>query len=179
MTDNKSDIISEEVPLPMLSDEVWKIILDKSNQADRFIHLLRGEVFQTWEEKDGTRRAAWIKKGNALVNERGIEDLAPIIYSMTTPDKTVTNITPEEVSRLVREMLESLVYMVHEYGDEWEIEAGKRSFVIRMLEQQYFLALTGSRRGFTMGIIKPTLHREEKYTPVQPEKRGLRLPFMR
>jgi len=160
----ESSIVREEVPVPAVSEEIWKLMLDRSKTAEMMIHTLRGE-FWVVKIENGKPIGTWEQKGDPLMNERGIRFFSSFIFSAMSPDKLVTFLTEEEVNRLTLEMVETLIAIIAERGDEFQIPAANRSFVLRLLEQYYFINLTSSRKGTMLQTIKPTYERKEVYTP--------------
>lgn len=161
---NTTDLVREEIPTPVMSDEIWKLILDRSRIPETIIHMLKGEV---WIVKDnnGQLVGSWEKRGEALMNDRGIRFFTPLLYSAITPDKLTTFITEEETNRMVKDMMESIIEVIWERGDEFEIPASNRSYVCRMIEHYYFLSLTSSRKGTILNALKPAYERKEVYSP--------------
>lgn len=166
-----SDYVYEDLPMGTATEEVWKLLLDRSHTAERMISLLKGEVVVPMKNKDGTYSWRYEKKGEPLMNEQGVRFFTPHIYSSCTPDKIATLISEEEANRLVREMSETLVDIIEERGDEFEIPASNRSYVLRLLEQNYFLALTASRKGTILNAITKGVERREYYAPMPKQKR--------
>ena len=178
--EERENIVSEQLPLPPMSDELWKLILDRQHVPETLVHMLKGEVWEVREIiEDGSpvRKGSWVARGRSLMNDAGIRFFTPFIYSTVTMDKLTTKLTEEEVNRLVREMMSSVVTVIWERGDEFEIEAADRSYIVRMLEQNYFIGLTASRRGIMLDTINRGYHRDERVT-VTPKKDGLMERFM-
>jgi len=170
----KAEVVREQVPAPVVSDEIWTLILDRSKTPEMLIHLIRGEVWVTRQEGKKIT-GTWEQKGESLMNEKGIRFFTSFVYTLGTPDKLVTFITEEETSRLVREMTHAIIAIIHERGDEFEIAASNRSYVTRLLEQNYFLSLSASRKGTILQALKPMYTRQELYQ-AQPKERGIKLP---
>jgi hypothetical protein len=168
-----SGIVRETMPIPQISDEIWKLILDRNKTPEMLIHLIKGEVWVT-RQKGKEITGAWEKRGEQLMNDKGIRFFTPFLYSTSMPDKLVTFITEEEVNRLVREMIYAIIAIIHERGDEFEIAASNRSYIVRLLEQNYFLSLTASRKGTILQALKPMYTRSEIYQ--QAPKEHARLP---
>jgi len=168
-------LVHDELPIPAVSDEIWKLILDRTRVPESLIHMLKGEVWAVSYDKENNPVGKWEKRGESLMNEAGIRFFTPLIYSTVTPDKLATFLTEDEVNRMTREMMETIVQIIHEKGDEFEIPASNRSYVTRLLEQNYFLSLTASRKGTILEALKPMYERREIYTP-QQKRRGLGLP---
>lgn len=175
--EHRENVVSEQLPLPPMSDELWKLILDRQHVPETLVHMLKGEVWEVREagvDENGNpiRKGRWVVRGRPLMNEEGIRFFTPFIYSTVTLDKLTTKLTEEEVNRLVREMLSSVVTVIWERGDEFEIAASDRSYVIRMLEQNYFIGLTASRRGIMLDTINRGYNREERVTVQDKKKEG-------
>src|SRR3990167_7968349 len=149
-----AEVVREQIPTPVISDEIWKLILDRSKTPEMLIHLLKGEVWVT-RQKGNEVTGNWERKGEQMMNDKGIKFFTPFIYSTVMPDKLVTFITEEEVNRLVREMVWAVIAIIHERGDEFQIAASNRSYIVRLLEQNYFLSLTASRKGTILQALKP------------------------
>jgi len=177
MPEDATDTIHEEIPTPVISDEIWKLILDRSKIPEVMLHMLKGEVWVVEETKDGELVGKWIQKGEPLMNEKGIRFFTPLLYSLVTPDKLATFITEQEVNRLTLEMMEAIIDVIEERCDEFEIPASNRSFVCRILEHFYFLSLTASRKGTILNALKPAYERKELYSPMQ-KKRGFMPTFL-
>lgn len=169
-----SNIISEDLPFRPMTDDIWKLILDRQHIPETLIHMLRGEVWVVTEESDSDgnpiQKGKWDKRGRPLMNEIGIRFFTPFIYSTVTPDKLTTKLSDDEVNRLVREMLLSIVEVMMERGDEFEVSASDRSYVVRLIEQNYYISLTGSRMATILDTLKPTMRREERILPVKDKK---------
>jgi hypothetical protein len=165
-----AEVVREQIPTPVISDEIWKLILDRSKTPEMLIHLLKGEVWIT-RQRDKEITGAWERKGEPLMNDKGIRFFTTFLYSSSMPDKLVTFITEEEVNRLVREMIHAIIYIIQERGDEFDIAASNRSYITRLLEQNYFLSLTASRKGTILAALKPMYTRQEIYNPSQKERR--------
>jgi len=166
-----SDYVYEDLPMGTATEEVWKLLLDRSQTAERMISLLKGEVVVPYKDAEGNPAWRMEKRGDPLMNEKGVRFFTPHIYSSCTPDKIATFISEEEANRLVREMSETLVDIIEERGDEFEIPASNRSYVLRLLEQNYFLALTASRQGTILKAITKGVERREYYAPMPKQKR--------
>jgi hypothetical protein len=160
--------ITQEVPTPVPSDEIWKQILDRSKIPDAVIHMFKGEV---WEDglKDGIPYGKWIQLGDPLMNDIGIKFFTPILYSLVTTDKLTTFISEEEFNRLMREFMEMVIYVIIERGNEFGIPASNRDVVARLLEQYAVFAYSASRKGTILNALKPSYTRSETYTPNKPQ----------
>ena len=164
---DERQIISEQMPLPPMSDDLWKLILDRQSVPETLVHMLKGEVWEVREELiDGvaTRKGRWVAKGVPLMNDTGIRFFTVLIYSTVTLDKLTTKLTEDEVKRLVREMIEEVIAVLWERGDEFGIEAAHRGFIERLLEQNYFIGLTASRKGIILETLNRGYSREERVT---------------
>lgn len=174
----ESSYVNESIPFPALSDETVRLILDRTNAAEQMIRLMKGEVWVVRKDEDGNPVGAWESRGDKMMNDEGIKTFTLLIYSTVTPDKLVTNISEDEVNRLVREMMSAVVDLVWERGDEFEIPAANRSYLIRLLEQNLFLSLSASRKGTLIKALRNQISRDEKvtYTPERQQPR-FKLPF--
>jgi len=170
-----SDYVTEEVPTPIISDEIWKLILDRSKTPEALVHMLKGEVWVVKRNNAGRLVGTWQPRGEPQMNDKGVRFFTPFLYSTSSPDKLTTYLTEEEVNRLVREMMETVVQVIWERGDEFGIAASNRSHVCRLLEQNYFIGLTSSRKGTILQALKPAYERKEIYTPA-PSRSKLKLP---
>jgi hypothetical protein len=171
MADEPSDIIREEMPLPPVSDTVWEMILDRNKMLETMLHILKGEVWVTqWDAGKEEMVGNWQQKGEALMNDKGIRFFSTFLYSAITPDKLMTRITEEEANDRCRAMAEEIILVITERGKEFDIKAANRGFLVRLMDDYYFMALSGSRRGTLLEALKPTYHREERYTP-EPQKK--------
>ena len=170
----RDNFVREEVPVPAVSDEIWKLILDRTKMPEMLVHMLKGEVWVTREVK-GEIVGNWEQRGDPLMNEHGIRFFTPMIYSIVTPDKLTTNISEDEVMRLMKMIMEPVIEVIHERGDEFGIPASNRKYVTRQIEWNLFMGLTASRRGTILAALKPMYERKEIYTP-QQKGGGFKMP---
>ena len=174
---DRPNFVKEEVPTPMVSDEIWKLILDRSEIPETLIHTLKGEVLVTETDKDGIMKGRWEARGDPLMNEKGIRFFTPLLFSIVTPDKITTVITEEELNRMMREMMTALIDVIVENGDDFGIPASNRNYVMRILEWNMFMSLSGSRKGTMLQALRQIYERREITSPAQ-KKGGLKLPSM-
>lgn len=168
--DDQTVVLREQIPTPMVSDEIWKLLLDRSRIPDTLVHMMKGDVWIVYE-RDGEIKGRWEQKGLPLMNERGIRFFTPLFYSSVTPDKLATFLTEDEVNRMVMNMMENVVDIISERGEEFEIPASNRSYVVKLIEDAYFIGLTASRKGTILQALKPMYERKEVVSP-QREKQG-------
>jgi hypothetical protein len=162
----------DELPISPIPEDIWKIILDRQGIPENMVHMLRGEVGVPSISPSGKRYIKWEQRGDPLMNDIGIRFFTPLFYSATSPDKLVTNISDEEVNTMMKEMMMAVIYVIIERGDEFGIPPSNRSFVLLQIEHFYFMALTASRRGTILNVLKPTFKREETFTPQKVEKKS-------
>jgi len=172
------EYVHDEVPSAPVSDEIWKLILDRSKIPEVMSHTLKGEVWAI-QEVGGKLVGGWIKRGESLMNEKGVRFFSSFFFSAMTPDKLATFFTEEEVARMARDMTKAIIYIIAERGDEFGIEAANRTYIVELLDHFYFSNLTASRKGTILAALKPAYERKEIYSP-QRERGKLRLPsFLR
>jgi hypothetical protein len=111
------------------------------------------------------------------MNDEGIRFFTVLFYSSVTPDKLTTFITDQEVNRMMRHMMEAVIDVIVERGDEFQVPASNRSYVALLIEHSYFMALTASRKGTMLKALKPAYERREVYTPQKEPSQGFKLPF--
>lgn len=171
MEDVRPQVIQDEMPTPIVGDEIWKLILDRSSIPEVIIHNFKGEVWmRKWNDKKAEWEGWWEEKGEKLMNERGIRFFSSFLYSAMSPDKLVTFLTEDEVNRMALEMTKRVIYIIGERGEEFEIAASNRGYIIALLDHYYFTNLTASRKGTILNALKPSYERKEIYTQ-QPRKR--------
>jgi len=170
-----SDYVYEEMPTPVVSDEIWKLILDRSKIPGDLAHKLAGEVYIVKENKKGELIGRWVEAGKPLMNKEGIRFFMSILTSAMTPDKLATFLTELEVNRMAKDMTKTIIYIIAERGDEFEIDASNRSYIVETFDHFYFANLTSSRKGTILNALKPMYERKEVYTPM-PKQGRLKLP---
>jgi hypothetical protein len=163
----------DELPISHVGDDIWKIILERQRLASDLINLYSGIVGIPDIDKNGKAYIRYERVGKPRMNEKGIQFFKPIIYSAMTPDKLVTNITDEEVKAMMKEFMYAFIDTIVEKREEFEIDPSDMSMLSVNTDHFYFLALSGSRRGTLLAVLKPTFKREETYTPQKSEKTGL------
>jgi hypothetical protein len=168
------NFVTQEIPTPVTSDEIWKLILDRNRIPDAIIHMMKGEA---WEDglKDGVPYGKWVIVGEPLMNDKGIKFFTPILYSLVTPDKLTTFISEEEFNRLMHEFMDAIIYVIMERGDEFGIPASNRDVIIDMFEKYAVFSFSASRKGTILAALKPAYERKELYTPYKPQG-GFRFP---
>lgn len=171
------NFVTQEIPTPVQSDEIWKLILDRNRIPDAMIHMLKGEA---WEDglKDGEPYGKWVQVGEPTMNERGIKFFTPILYSLVTPDKLTTFISEEEFNRLMKEFMTTIVYVIMERGDEFGIPASNRNVIVDMLEKYSVFSFSASRKGTILAALKPAYQRTETYAPMRPQQSGFMHSFL-
>lgn len=168
------NFVTQEIPTPTPSDEIWKLILDRNRIPDAIIHMMKGEA---WEDglKDGVPYGKWVIVGDPLMNDKGIKFFTPILFSVVTPDKLTTFISEEEFKRIMKEFMDMVIYVIMERGDEFGVPASNRDVVTRMLEEYAIFSFSASRKGTILAALKPAYERKELYTPYKPQG-GFRFP---
>lgn len=169
--------VHEERPMPAISDELWTMILDRSTMAANIINLLKGYV-HSYEYKDGEVTVGWVQSGEKMMGDDGIRLFSTIIHSAITPDKLITHITEEEAGERSREMAKEIILIIAKRGKEFEINRDNWSIIRKIMDDYYFFAMTGSRRGTLIELIKPTYERKETITP-RRDKPGMLGGFLR
>lgn len=162
--------VNESIPFPPVSDEVWKMLLDRSLLPSNMAHMLSGEVWVT-EEVDGEMRAAWKPMGSPTMNKAGIRFFMSMMSSAMSPDKIATSLTEREVNQMACEMVKTIIYIIAERGDEFAIAANSRRYVVDLLDHFYFANLTASRRGTILNALKSAYTREERVTEMPRQKK--------
>jgi len=171
----RPQIVQEEMPVPPISEEIWRTILDRSMIPDVLIHNLKGEVWvKKINPKTNEVEGWWERKGEPLMNEKGIRFFSSFLYSAMSIDKITTFLTEEEVARLTHDMVETIIFIIGERGDEFGIDAANRRYIVDLLESFYFSNLTASRKGTILAALKPSYERKEIYMP-EKKKRGIPL----
>ncbi len=162
-------MIEEQMPSPV-SEEIWKLILDRSKTYDIIIHLLKGETLVMQKNDDGDYIYNWVKTGEPLMNDMGAKYFSTVIYSCMTPDKITTFFSGDEVNGMVLDMMEALVDIIEEWGEEFSIAAANRNIIITLIEHFYFSNLTGSRKGTILDALTMGYERKEIYSTPQQKK---------
>lgn len=175
--------VSQNMPAPQANPELWLHILDRESLGDTLIHHLKGEIFQRHNIFNPDTKqlidqsGEWVPAGDPLMNDVGIRAFTPIISSIATHDKITTFITPEELNRLVKEVVDNTIYIIIEMGDAYGILPSNRSMVLQEFEHFAFFAYSASRQGTILEAIKPTYTRNESYTPIK-QQGGFKWPAM-
>lgn len=166
--------VYDEIPAPPVSDEIWKLILDRSSIPEVLVHTLKGEVWVTTiDPKTSRLTGRWERRGRAVMNEIGIRFFSPHIYSSMSPDKLATFFTDEEVKDRAREMAKTIILIIAERGDEFGVAASDRRYVVRLFDDFYFANLTASRKGTILNALRQIYERRETYVPEKKPKRGV------
>lgn len=175
-----TDVIYEDMPTGTPSDEIFKLLLDRSKMPEIMSHTLKGEVWAI-EEKKGNLIGSWVKRGEPLMNEKGIRFFSSFFFSAMSPDKIATFLTEAEVNRMAKDMSREIIYIIVEKGDIFGIDPSNRSYIVELMDHFYFANLTASRQGTILKFLKPTVERKEIYTPRRETGTlgGLKVPFMR
>ena len=170
------NFVTQEIPTPAQSDEIWKLILDRNKIPDSIIHMLKGEA---WEDglKEGVPYGKWVQVGDPLMNDKGIKFFTPVLYSVVTQDKLTTFISDEEFNRIMHEFMDMVVYVIMERGDEFGIPASNRDVITRILEEYAVFSFSASRKGTILAALKPAYTRTELYSPNRGQG-GMRWPSL-
>lgn len=173
--ENKGDYVVEQLPTPTFSDEVLKIIIDRSLIPETLIHTLKGEFWVVRDTPSG-KAGKWEARGKCLMNEAGILFFSSFIYSAMTPDKITTNITEQEVRALCREMGLTVVRILQEKYLEFNIDVSDLTMIVTLFDHYYFMNLTASRNGTLLKSLLRQYERREVYTPQKENKGGFKFP---
>ena len=152
--------IKEQIPYGVVSEELWKFILDREKLPDRVKHELRGDRYiyskQTWERAEKPR-----------INDDGVDWIMSIISPYCDVAFTTTNLSKEEVNRFTKEMMWAIIGKFEQCYKEFGIADSDLLPVTRLIEQVIFLNLSASREGMIIGQIMPRYSREERYEPME------------
>jgi len=166
--------IQEAFPTPPLDPEIWKLILDRSQIPEILIHTLKGEVWVTVQDDAGkVVSGRWEKRGEELMNDKGIRFFSSFLYSAMSPDKLATFITDEEAKMRAKIMYKNIIILIAERGMEFGITDANRTYICDLLDDFYFMNLTASRKGTILNTLKPMYERKEI---IAPRQTGLQLP---
>jgi len=165
-----TEFVEEQLPSPV-TEEIWKLILDRSKTYDIIVHLLKGEVMVPEQDKQGNTVWGWKRTRKSYMNNEGIGVFSSILYSAMTPDKVTTFLTDDEVNKLAFEMSITVVEIIEEQGGAFGIDAADRTLIVKLVDDFYFLNLTGSRKGTILDALTMGYERKEFYTP-QDQKKG-------
>jgi hypothetical protein len=165
--------VNERIPIPPISSEIWKLLLDRSQVPEVMVHTLKGEVWVTETVKGSDGRDTivghWEQRGEQLMNDDGVRYFSSFFYAAMSPDKLATFLTEEEVYDRAREMTKTIILIILEKGDQFGIKASNRKYVVRLLDDFYFMNLTASRRGTILNAIRQVYERHETYAPEKPK----------
>jgi len=167
------DTSREEIPVPPISDDTWKLILDRSNVPMRIQHEFLGEMWVYDVDSYGKLipgSGRWEEKGAPLMNEHGARFFTSVLISAMTPDKITTWLTDAEVSSMCASIRKTVIFLIGEREDEFEINPSDRRLILDIIDHYYFSNLTASRKGMMMRAMKPTIERRE--TLSVPKKEG-------
>ena len=168
------DTSKEELPLSPISDDILKLILDRQRVSLDMINMIKGVSFIVRKDDEtGKVYGEYVKTGDPIMNEKGINFFSTFFYSAMSVDKLTTNISEEEMSIMMKEMSFAITDVIAERGEEFGIDASSRSFLLLQIEHFYHMALSGSRRGTIINLLKPIMRREETYTPQQQQKKSI------
>jgi len=171
-----SDYVYEEAPA-YVSDEVWKLLLNRSPIARKIAHSLAGEMLIREEDEKGNVVERYVGTGEPYINKRGVLFFATLIESCTSADKIATFITDEEVRIRCLSFRDNVIFIIAERHEDFGIDPAHWSLVLEIIEDFYFFNLTASRQGTILKALKHGVERKEIYTPMPKQKQGLKLPF--
>jgi len=163
---------AEERMPRILTDDVLKMIIDRSSTYDSIIHQFRGDVLVPKEvSHDGKKRMmfVWEPGKDALMNKAGVDAFCSLLYNAMSPDKIVTNLSDEEVKDMAWEMVNVVIDLIEEKGEEFGIEPANRNIIVKLIDDFYFVNLTASRRGTIIDVLKQGYERKEVATQTKPQ----------
>ncbi len=167
-----SDIVTEEVPMPLVSDEILKIILDRAEIANYIVNTFKGVVISGYAEDDaGVLKPVMEKSGIEYMNPEGIKFVRTFLHAAMSPDKLVTRLSEDEVLEMMKIEADMLTFMLGENAKRFGIDPSYRDFIFNTLLNFTFTNLTSSRRGTLLeSVLKQGYERKEIYTPQAPQK---------
>jgi len=157
--------IIQEIPAAYQHPDLWIYQLDSSDIINSLEHLLRGEFWNTKDNK-------WEPKGEQLLNEDGIRMMVTIVASHLSKEKILTDVPQDQVYRMCRDMRLALIYHLTMKWDEYKIKKSCLDVIVEIIDHHIYTNLSRGVEGKTMDYFKPTIKRVEKITPSE-EKRSM------
>lgn len=157
----------EEMPLPPISDEIWKMIIDRSSIPAILNRILRGFV---WVSKpDG--KGEWQQLGEEMVNKKGIKFILTVLISSMSVDKIATMLNDSEVREMAGRMRDNVIDVLTVRGEEFAINPSNMTFIVDLVDMFFFANLTAARGGVILKALKPSYERKEVVATTQ--KKGI------
>jgi len=112
--------IKEQIPYGMMSDEMWRMLLDRDKAPSRIAHELAGERYSIEDKK-------WNLISDPMLNEEGINWVVGVISQYFDVSAVATDLDENTVKRFTREMMTSILGKFEQCYKEFGI---KRSNLI-------------------------------------------------
>lgn len=159
----ESGSVREDVPTA-ISSNVLTYILSRQDLPERLMHLLRGNVYDFQKKK-------YVKRGDPLMNEKGIRWVGTFIDQYLGVDKIVTDISEEELKRICRDVRFDVVAKFYISWEMFDVKKSDLTPIVDIIDHFVFMNLSASRNATLLEFMKPTYKRLETYRPEQKKKR--------
>lgn len=130
-------------PAPaMMSDSLVQWQLDPEQIKEDIVHQLKGEVFDYKDKK-------WIRQGNPLLNEKGVNGIATILLSVINRNILLSSLDDEDIRKFVIEVANNLTddltvnYEEYGIGENFPV----LDHVIDLVKINVFAALSRAKAG--------------------------------
>lgn len=152
---------------PGPQDDFFKYRVEGLDIIDEIQHQLRGEVFDA-----KTKR--YVKKFDPWMNEKGINKVCHILYSLGLNKNTVLGCLDREQILYKCAMLKRHISLLVVQKDvEYEIDRSMWDFVVTIVVNTVHSALSRSEGGRESAQISTNAQRHDLYTHSEGEKQGI------
>ena len=156
-----------EMVRPIQDPSVVAIQMNMDQAIDRVEHLLRGEKWnytsQDWER--GKFRA---------ISDEGIDSLMTYPRAHLTPNTYLANFDEDKIFKIMRPMHMEITDLIIEKQEEWEIEDAYRKFIVTILTNPIYFAMTRGLYHLTLDSLSQGVRITEAR---EVEKRHSKIPF--
>jgi len=142
-----------------LPKEIIELLLDSSLTIEKIRHNLMGEVLMTKTEVDeqGNQflKTIWEPIGEKVMCDIGVRAIVNILDTYIGADSATSNLTSEEISRIMTKLDKTLSRVIYERRDEFEIKESMMTLVKDGICDKVFLALKKSENAkFMESLLK-------------------------
>lgn len=140
-------------------------ILDPTERLNYLEHRLCNERFNFELGK-------WVSKGNALMNQEGINDFLNIVSEFFDRNTTLSNLTSDKIGQICTELNLALNDLVALNWKRYELEKGKFDLVITITMYPIYMAMKRAEGSGTLDALTKTYQTREVISPGQEQKKG-------
>lgn len=152
---------------PGPQDDFFKYRVEGLDIIDEIQHQLRGEVFDTKTKK-------YVKRFDAWMNERGINKVCHIMYSLGLNKNTVLGCLDREQILYKCAMLKrNISLLIMQKHEEYEIDRSMWDFIVTIVVNTVHSALSRSEGGRESTQISTNAQRHDLYTHNEGDKQGI------